>query len=128
MTSDLAQVALGFCQLCLGWERPVDRKYAEQNQDPYGKPSKAWLPYVFDFYGTRDQFHYTDLNAVIAAAREWSDKVEGSLILGYGRYAKGDWDASLTTSAVGELFLNRCPCHALMATCVEAARKLKAAA
>ena len=77
--TNLAQTALAFARECLGWDHPVDRKYAEQNKDPFGKPSKVWTPYIFDFYGKHDQFHYTDLNAVMAAVRSWRDTMQEAL-------------------------------------------------
>jgi hypothetical protein len=45
----LADVALQFRRECLGWERPVDRKFAEQNRNAAGDAgSQAWTPYIFE--------------------------------------------------------------------------------
>ena len=104
-----AQIALDFCRECLGWERPVDRKYAEMNRGATGLGSLAWTPYVFDFYGKNDQFHYTELNAVIPAVRSWCDHTGCRIELhyspdqnGFGVLCEGidTWDAD--------------PCHALL--------------
>jgi hypothetical protein len=129
--TDLPHIALAFAREVLGWERPTDRKYGQRERDPFGKPSKTWTPYIFDFYGKHPQFHYTDLNAVMEAVRGWRDQTQEAL----------DEYVTVTLSCasgefIGHAFVGRGkpttstsldPCHALMSACLAAARKLKAA-
>lgn len=133
----LAQTALDFCRECLGWARPVDRKFAEQNLNCTGDGgSKAWTPYIFDYYGKLGQFHYTDLNAVMGAVRGWvssyGEEGDGTSVvcvelrvMAVGNYAVV---SHMEHSTLARTEGTADPCHALMAACVEAARKLKAAA
>lgn len=124
----LAQIALAFCRECLRWERPADRRFAEQNQDPHGNPSRAWTPYVFDFYGKHGQLHFTDLSSVAEAARHWCDQNDASLELAYHGILPGEWEARIVTPVSLEAIVHADPCHALLAACVQADRKLKSAA
>jgi hypothetical protein len=110
MTTDLAQVALEFARECLGWEKAYHDAF-------FGRIGEGSHPLP----GTRS-LDYTDLNAVISAAQKWCNRTMSGLTLeymprqeGFGAYCEGNdtWDAN--------------PCHALMAACVEASRKLKAA-
>ena len=87
-----AQIALDFARECLGWERPTDRKYAERNTDPLGKPSMVWTPYIFDYFGKNGQLHYTDLNEVMTEVRVWCVRKGMSFIL--------TWDSSGFEAAV----------------------------
>lgn len=120
-----AQTALAFCREVMGWEHPTDRKYGERERDPFGKPSKAWTPYIFDYHGKNPQFHYTDLNAVMAAVRSWCDANDGSIELAYYGYIPGEWEAQIGSPVSTETIVHADPCQALMAACVAAARRLK---
>ena len=126
--TDLAQIALDFCRTCLGWDHPMDRRHADTKRNAAGDgPYRAWTPYVFDFYGKHDQFHYTNLNAVMDAVRRWRDQTQDAL----------DEYVTVTLSCasgqyIGHAFIGRgkpttvasdSPCHALMASCIEAQRK-----
>ena len=104
----LPEVALAFARECLGWEIAVPRR------DGIFKGMGGGI--------TGMPFCYTDLNAVMEAARGWCDKTMSGLSLeympgqqGFGAYYEGNdtWD--------------RNPCHTIMAACVAAARKLKTA-
>ena len=105
----LAQNALDFARECLGWER-CDKGC-----------SREWI--------VRDQesFDYTDLNAVVAAARDWHRRHR--LFLSVYSYPEIDgycvavFDARFTLDCE-----HRDLRHALMAACVQASRKLKAGA
>ena len=129
--TDLAQTALDFCRECLGWERPMNRRFAETSRNATGDgPSLAWTPYIFDFYGKHPQFHYTDLSAVMAAVKACRDQTQEAL----------DEYVTVTLSCASGEFIGHAfvgggkpttstssdPCHALMAACVEAQRSLRA--
>lgn len=126
MSGGASQTPLDFCREVMGWERPVDRSYGERERDALGNPSKVWTPYIFDFYGKRGQFHYTDLNAVMAAVREWCDANDGSVELAYYGYIPGEWEAQIGSPVSTETIVHADPCQALVAACLEAARRLKA--
>lgn len=130
----LADVALAFCRECLGWRMPVDRRFAEQNRNATGDGgSKAWSPYIFDGDAKHDQFHYTDLDAVMGAAQGWCEANRLDCTLRYvciselfearlvGDGLNGNMSRELAQS------LRTKPCDALLSACVEAARKLKVA-
>jgi len=103
--SDLAQVALDFCRECLGW---------------------ADVP----AYDITDgvAFKFNDLNAVMAAARSWMPGKSGSVSLHcfdgelFVAVVLSDRESGVRSEPLVD------PCHALMAACVEAARKLRATA
>ncbi len=125
MTS-LAYTSLQFCRVCLGWDRPVDRKFSEQNRNCTGDAgSKAWSPYIFDYHGRHDQFQYTDLSKVTASVRNWCDEHDASVEVGYYGHIPGEWEVNVVTFASVESITSDDLCHALLAACVEAGRKLK---
>jgi hypothetical protein len=116
----------------LGWERPVDRRFAEQNRNATDDAgSKAWTPYIFDYYGKHDQFHYTDLNAVIDAVRRVVRN--GSISLG-SQTLEPFWSAEVWVETAPNsssfrmgLVRENNPCHALLSACVDAPRKVQEA-
>ncbi|MFO0876542.1 MAG: hypothetical protein U0840_04145 [Gemmataceae bacterium] len=125
--TDAAQIALTFCRECLNWRMPVDRRFGQQNRNPHGNPSKAWTPYVFDHDGKHGQFHYTDLNAVMAAVRARCDQHGGIAVLGFGK--RKQFSAAVEVwevDAYGEIEHDN-PCHAHLTAYVEVSRELKAA-
>ena len=74
-------------------------------------------------------FRYTDLNAVMAAIKEWCEMHDAVLVLSYGKGKSFNamvdiWDIP---DAVGKS-ANTDPCYALLTACVEARRNLKLAA
>lgn len=115
-----AQIALDFCREVLGWERPVDRKYGERERDPHGEPSRAWSPYLFDYHGRHPQFHYSELSAVMPAVQAWCDREGCDLELHYHPRHGG-----FGVLCGGIDTWNENPCHALLAACVQANRKLR---
>jgi hypothetical protein len=122
--TSLADIALRFCGECLGWNRPVDRKFAQQNRSADGNGSKAWPPYIFDYHAEHDQFHYTDLNAIMWAVRGWCDKHDVSLEIYYVPYPTALWHVSTGLDPIEHTNL----CNALLTACLEANTKLKATA
>jgi hypothetical protein len=107
----LAQTALDFARECLGWE---------DADIPNGATS------IFDRHG-RGWLKPTDLNAVMEAARGWCDRHDHWVDL--HSYWDEGWMAEVGPSGEddGEDAVLPDPCHALMAACVGAARKLKSA-
>lgn len=111
--TDVAQIAIEFCRECLGWEEC--RIY-------FGDTIQRT---------TGEQLRFSDLNAVMAAVRGWRDETQDA----FDEYVT----VTLTCAAgeyIGHAFVgtgqpttakSENPCHALLAACVEASRKLKAA-
>jgi hypothetical protein len=121
----LAATALTFCRLCLGWRQPVDRRYGEQNKDPLGRPSAAWDPYIFDGNAVHPDFHYTDLGVVMEAVKAWcADKTKRAW-LNIQLASSTDWTKWQVSLFDAEVIHDDLR-YALMAVCVEAARKLQA--
>ncbi|QEL18783.1 hypothetical protein PX52LOC_05822 [Limnoglobus roseus] len=110
----LAQIALEFCRECMGWDAKPSTMYADS------------LMVLRE--GERQTWRYADLNAVMEAVGGWCDETESSLRIGYGygRFFKGEWDVTIDTSVGGATYVNRSPCHALLAACVEANRERQA--
>lgn len=108
--TDLAQIALEFCRECLGWERAATcAPYTVEHADAPG-----------------ESLMHTDLNAVLAAVRQWCDQHDCWVQI-QGDYSEAGWLAEVCPSLLddGESAFSTDPCHALLAACVEANRKLK---
>lgn len=117
MTS-LADVALAFAKECLGWDA-ASAQYVGDNVIWNGK---------FNEYSTG--FHFDDLNAVMEAVRGWCEANTLDCTLRYVCISKlfearlvGEENGSMGRELAQILYTE--PCHALLAACVEAARKLK---
>lgn len=122
--NSLAETALAFCRGVRKWEYPVNRKFGEQNKDPFGNPSQAWSPYIFDYQAKHPAFHYTDLNVVLAASQSWHRKHKLFLsVYSYPEiegYCVAIFNANFTVEREHSDL-----CQALMDACLEANRKLK---
>ena len=114
----LADVALAFARECLGWSSAaIVTTVASRNL-------------IADGIGA--SFDYTDLNAVMEAVRGWCEANRLDCTLRYVCISElfearlvGD-GLNGTMSREHAQSLRTEPCHALLAACVEAARKLKA--
>ncbi len=114
--TDLAQTALAFARECMGWS---------EAEIPNGATS------VFERHG-RGRFNPTDLNAVMAAVHTWCQAHHCQwAVFGNSRHEKFEHLAFILP--FDDYWEARCEnapdaSHALMAACVEAARKLREAA
>ena len=114
----LAQTALDFCRDCLGWE---DACILEK-----------WPCNVFRDHDRNRvildvNLNADDLNEVVPAASRWCHRSGVTFSLdckedvGYSVTIWGDWDPVVDSNRHSN------PCHALLAACVDASRKLRAA-
>lgn len=104
----LQQTALDFARECLG--------YDTAKLHPNGDLELSFVPPR----GFND-FRYTDLNAVMGAVCEWCDRHELNIDMYYVPAPSGMWHIDVNCDPIE----SRDPCHALLAACVEANRKLK---
>lgn len=113
MTS-LADVAFAFCREVLGWEDvlalPEDSVMDEAAVIVRGNTDTA--------------LYYTDLNAVANVVRDWV--AEQTLYLDISGSYTDPYRWAVTVNTVKVVHDDFC--HALLAACVEASRKLKGAA
>lgn len=114
MTS-LSQIALDFCRDCLGWD------------DALSLPGHFGQPSVIS-HQREYCLVFTDLGTVIESIRQWCDKNDASLELAYHGILPGEWEARIVTPVSLEAIVHADPCHALLAACVQAARKVESAA
>ncbi len=109
----LAHIALDFCRECLGWE--------DVREDGIGI-------YVYCHPERPNKLlSFTDLNAVMDAVRGWCDENDTAVEIGYYGYIPGEWEVQAATPISLETIQSGDLCQALLAACVEARRKLKAA-
>jgi hypothetical protein len=117
VVTDLAQTALDFCRECLGWE------HCEAIE---GSPKGTIVLTQHGHMGNfGDYFHSADLSAVQAAVQRWCDRTDGAFELSYNGFIPGEWEAQVVTPASVEPIIHADPCLALLAACVQAARKLQ---
>ena len=118
MTSDLAQTALDFCRECLGWEDAAASMWGQcSNKMVVAKRGRSVV----------ERLRYTDLNAVMEAVRGWCIRNKLGLTLCCDQSGFEVIVFSASFDEIDEEATNQNPCHALLAACVEAARKLRAA-
>lgn len=119
--TDLAQIALEFCRECLGWE---DARLISKRQ---------WIGYNWQIDPSDPTvsgsalFDYTDLSAVMEAVSDWAFKMNVfvHLHIAVGRYSATVSERGATSASAAA---HNNACHALLAACLEANRKLKATA
>ena len=106
----LQQTAIDFCREVFGW------KEAYLGSDfVLERPRASWLE-------NRGEFEFTDLNAVMSSVAEWSRTAVKPIVCGLdedGFWAAAVGDASQTRHDSNDM------CHALLAACLAAQRKLK---
>jgi hypothetical protein len=119
MTQELADIALAFAKECLGWDEVKLAPWSSESM--HGYDLKAGFGCTLAF---------TDLNAVMEEVRGWlsSRKLRGYLSIHHGycfavhhRTPAGEIEMSSQIAIACE----DNPCHALLAACVEANRKMK---
>lgn len=118
MTS-LADFALAFCRECLG------RSDARLQGEMLGYDWKYELGHGEVSLVGLCEFRYTDLNAVMAAVRSWCDSYDAAMELAYHGFLPSEWEVRVVTPISAEEIVHGDLCHALLACCVEASRKLK---
>lgn len=112
MTS-LADIALAFARECLGWKDAKD--------------GNALGPFVWSPpYNSGKELWYNSLDKILEAVRRWCDSHDAAMELAYHGFLTGEWEARVATPVSVEEMVHGDLCHALLAACVEAARKLKA--
>lgn len=116
MTSspELAEVALAFCNECLGWE---DAQLSARGECDWIVSSNRWFP-------------FTDLNAVMKAVQNYADTITVETQDVVPRWYAKVW---LDQENAGRGWIRGQSrhdnlCHALLSACVEARRRLKGAA
>lgn len=128
--TDLAQIALEFCRECLGWEDVYTSEVQHPDEQVYS-PSRV----IMSGKNT-NEFHYTDLDAVMAGVRGWCHATKYrnrrylrflGFALHYGSQKK-KYTASIKAGVRLAIYSSANPCHALLAACVEASRKMKGVA
>jgi hypothetical protein len=118
MSGELSQIALEFARRCKGWQHPI---YEADGLVFKTIPGKELWP---------ESFSPSDLNAVMEAARAFCEANRLILELDYCPFdAFADFKVLLRPSAERRFpfFRSRNLCHALMAACVEAAKRLEVA-
>jgi hypothetical protein len=107
-----ADTALAFCREVRGWKdaagaHDVKTVFEHLREEP------------------SEAFQFTDLSSVLTAVRSWCDANDGAVEFSYHGYLPGEWEARVTSSVSLETIVHSDPCHALLAACLEAARKLR---
>ena len=113
--TELSQIALEFTRHCMGWKAVIHEADGQFE----------WFANDADI--PTELFFFADLNAVMAAAREWCKQHESAVELSYYGYSTDEWGATAATPYSSESVTHESPCYAIMAACVEAAKKMEAA-
>lgn len=114
----LGKTAVEFCRECLGWENVIMRGVFHHNHEEHS----VCTPTI----GGGVRFDYADPNAVTDAVRRWCYSTDSTLEISYYGRRIGEWEVEVITTDSIESARSDDLCHALMAACVAAARKLKA--